>query len=281
MWFDDRLVVPKDRELRNKILDEVHSSKLSIHPGNSKMYQDLKPRFWWTKMKKEIAAYVARCDTCCRVKAIHLKPAGLLQPLSVPGWKWEEINIDFIVGLPPTQKGYNSIWVIVDRLTKSAHFILVRSNYRPSDYVELYFSQIVKLHGVPQTIVLDRGPQFTARFWEHLYSLLGTKLVRSPAYHPQTSGQTKRVNQILEDMLRACVISSKGAWEKWIPLVEFSYNNSYQESIQIGPFEALYGRKCRTPLNWVEPGERIYYDIDFVKEVEEQVLTIQKHMEAA
>jgi len=104
------------------------------------MYEDLKPHFWYTKMKKKIAAYVARCDTCCRVKAIHLKPTGLLQHLSVSGWKWEEIIMDFIVGLPPTQKGYNSIWVIVDRLPKSAHFIAVRSTYRLSDYVELYFS---------------------------------------------------------------------------------------------------------------------------------------------
>jgi len=157
--------------------------------------------------------------------------------------------MDFIVGLPPTQKGYNSIWVIVDRLTKSAHFIPVHSTYRPSEYAELYFSQIVKLHGVPRTIISDRGAQFTARFWEHLHSLLGTKLVRSSAYHPQTSGQTERVNQILEDMLRACVISSKGLWEKWLPLAEFSYNNSYQVSIQMAPFEALCGRKCRTPLN--------------------------------
>ena len=214
LWFDDRLVVPKDHELRNKILDEAHSSKLSINPGSSKMYQDLKPRFWWTMMKKEIEAYVARCDTCCRVKAIHLKPAGLLQPLSVLGWKWEKISMDFIVGLPPTQKGHNSIWVIADHLTKSAHFIRVRSNYCPSEYVELYFSQIVKLHEVPQTIISDQGPQFTPHFWEHIHSLLGTKLVRSSAYHPQTSGQTERVNQVLEDMLRACVISSKGAWEK-------------------------------------------------------------------
>ena len=162
LWSDGRLVVPKD--LRNKILDEAHSSKLSIHPGSSKMYQDSKPCFWWTKMTKEIAAYVARCDTCCGVKAIHLKPVGLLQPLLVLGWKWEEISIDFIVGLPPTQKGYNSIWVIVDRLTKSAHFIPVQSTYQPSDYAELYFSQIVRLHGVPRTIISDRGPQFTAHF---------------------------------------------------------------------------------------------------------------------
>jgi hypothetical protein len=142
MWFKDRLVVPKDRELRNHIISKAHSSKLSIHLGSSKMYHDLKPHYWWTKMRKEIAAYVARCDICYRVKAMHMK-AGLLQPLSIPGWKWEEISMNFIVGLPPTVKNHNSIWVIVDRLTKSAHFIPVRVDYRPTDYAELYFHQIV------------------------------------------------------------------------------------------------------------------------------------------
>ena len=122
-------MVPKDRELRNQILDEAHSSKLSIHLGSSKMYQDLKTHFWWTKMKKEITAYVARCDNYSMVKADHLKAAGLLQPWSVLGWKWEEISMDFIVGLPPTQKGFDSIWVIVDCLAKSVHFIPVRTNY--------------------------------------------------------------------------------------------------------------------------------------------------------
>ena len=123
-------MVPKDRELRNRLMDEAHLSKLSIHPGSTKMYQDLRPRFWWTKMKKEIATYIARCDTCCRVKAIHLKPAGMLQPLSILDWKWKEISMDFITGLPTTPKGNDSIWVIVDRLTKSAHFIPVKSTYR-------------------------------------------------------------------------------------------------------------------------------------------------------
>jgi hypothetical protein len=157
LWFKDRLVVPKDRELRNDIMSKAHSSKLSIHRGSNKMYYDLKSYYWWTKMRKEIAAYVARCDTCCRVKAMHMK-AGLLQPLSIPGWKWEEISMDFIVGLPPTVKNHNSIWVIVDRLTKSAHFIPVRVDYRPIDYAELYFNQIVWLHGIPRTIISDRGP---------------------------------------------------------------------------------------------------------------------------
>jgi hypothetical protein len=126
LWFKDRLVVPKNRELRNQIMFEAHSSKLFIHPSSSKMYYDLKPYYWWTKMRKEIAAYVARCDTCCRVKAMHMK-AGFCQPLSIPGWKWVEISMDFIVGLPPTVKNHNSIWVIVDRLTKSAHFIFCPS----------------------------------------------------------------------------------------------------------------------------------------------------------
>ena len=154
----DWLVVPKDRELRNQILEEAHSSNLSIHPDSSKMYQDLKTCFWWTKMKKEIAAFVARCDNCCRVKAIHLKLAGLLQPLSIPSWKWDDISMDFIVGLPITENDQDSIWVLVDHLTKSTHFIPVKERYRPHQYAELYNAQILRLHGVPKSIMLDRGP---------------------------------------------------------------------------------------------------------------------------
>jgi hypothetical protein len=130
LWFDDRLVVPKDRELKNKLMDEAHLLKLSIHLESSKMYQELRPHFWCTKMKKEITAYVARCDTYCRVKTIHMRPAGLLQPLSVPSWKWDDISMDFITGLPTTQKGHDLIWVIVDRL-KTAHFLPVKTGYRP------------------------------------------------------------------------------------------------------------------------------------------------------
>jgi hypothetical protein len=200
-----------------------------------------------------------------------MKPARLLQPLSILGWKWDEISMDFISGIPRSEKGHDSIWVIVDRLTKSAHFIPVGIDYRPHQYAQIYLNQIVHLHGVPRTIVSKCGPQFTACFWECLHKELGTNLVRSSAYHPQTSRQTKRVNQILEDMLRACVISSKGSWEKWLSVAEFLYNNSYQESIQMAPFEALYGCKCRTPLNWIEPRERRYYGIYFVKEAEKQV----------
>jgi hypothetical protein len=152
-------------------------------------------------MKGEIAKYVSECDTCQKVKASHLKISGTLQPLSIPSWKWEDISMDFIVGLPNTSQKHDSIWEIVDRLTKIAHFLLVHTTYTAKKYAEVYLDQIVQLHGVPKTIISDRGAQFIARFWEQLQLSLDTKLIRSSAYHPQTDGQTKRVNQILEDML--------------------------------------------------------------------------------
>ncbi|WVZ80643.1 LOW QUALITY PROTEIN: hypothetical protein U9M48_028102, partial [Paspalum notatum var. saurae] len=177
LWFKNRLVVPKDMELRKKILDEAHTSMFTLHSGSNKMYQDLKQKFWWTRMKREIAKYVSECDVCQRVKADHLKPAGMLQPLAVPAWKWEDIHMDFIVGLPRTQKGYDSIWVIIDRFTKSAHFIPVKTTYRAKQYAELYISRIVSLHGVPLTITSDRGSLFLSRFWEQLQTALGTNLI--------------------------------------------------------------------------------------------------------
>ena len=165
--------------------------------------------------------------------------------------------MDFITGLPRTLHGYNSIWVVVDRLTKSAHFLPVKDRYTVDKYAELYLTKIVCLHGVPQSIVSDRGPQFTARFWKSLHDAMGTDLTFSTAYHPQTGGQTERVNQILEDMLRSCAIIYGKSWDECLPFAEFSYNNSYQASIEMSPFEALYGRGCRTPLNWSEFGERV------------------------
>jgi hypothetical protein len=179
LWFEDRLVVPKNRDLKKRILDEAHLSKFSMHAGSTKMYHDLKPLYWWTRMKREIAQYVSECDTCQRIKASHLKSAGALQPLSIPSWKWDDISMDFIVGLPNTSRHHDSIWVIVDRLTKVAHFLPVHITDKAHKYAELYIDQIVCLHGLPRTIVSDRGAQFIAKFWEQLQESLGTKLIRS------------------------------------------------------------------------------------------------------
>lgn len=183
--------------------------------------------------------------------------------------------MDFIVGLHVTFRKHDSIWVIVDRLAKYAHFIPVHTKYGSKKYVKLYISHILCLHGVPNTIVSDQGTQFVNRFWEQLHTSLGTTLIRSLAYHPQKDGQTERVNQILEDILRSCVLTSGKNWDEHLPLAEFSYNNSYQESIEMSPFEALYGRSCRTPLNWSESGERIIYGSELVAQAEKKVRVIQ------
>jgi transposase InsO family protein len=159
---------------------------------------------------------------CQRVKAKHQRPAGLLQPLKVPKWKWEEIGMDFIVGLPRTRDGYYSIWVIIDRLTKVVHFIPVKTTYSGAQLAELYMSRIVCLHGVPKKIVSDQGTQFTSRFWKRLHESMDTKLNFSSAYHPQTDGQTERTNQVLEDMLRACALKHGRSWDKSLPYAEFS-----------------------------------------------------------
>jgi hypothetical protein len=245
------------------------------------MYQDLKQHYWWTKMKIEIARYMARCDTSRRVKSIHMKAARPLQSLPIPAWKWEDISMDFIVGLPWTAKRFDSIWVIVDRLTKIAHFLPVKTNHPVAVYAQLYIARILSLHGIPKMIVSDRGPQFVSMFWNELHKSLGTKLLHSSAYHPQTSGQTERVNQILEDMLWACVLELPQKWDDCLPLAEFSYNNNYQESIKMAPFEALYRRRCRTPLNWSEPREWWYFRPDLVKETEAKVQQIRHHLKEA
>jgi hypothetical protein len=183
LWFESRFVVPKNKDLKKKILDEAHLSKFSMHLGSTKMYHDLKPLYWWTRMKREITQYVSEGDTFQRIKASHLKSAGALQPLSIPSWKWDDISMDFIVGLPNTSRHHDSIWVIVDQLTKVAHFLPVPTTDKAQKYAELYIDRIVCLHGLPRTIVSDRGAQFDARFWEQLQESLGTKLIRSLAYH--------------------------------------------------------------------------------------------------
>jgi hypothetical protein len=226
------------------------------------MYHDLKPTYWWYGMKRDVAEYVSLCDTCQQVKAEHQRPAGLLQSLQVPECKWEEIVIEFIVVLPRTRSGYDSIWVIMDQLTKVAHVIPVKITYSGPQLAELYMSRIVCLHGVPKKIVFDRGTQFTSKFWERLHETLDTQLRFSSAYHPQTDGQTERVNQILEDMLRACALQYGRSWDKSLPYAKFSYNNSHQESLKMSPVEMLYGRRCRTPLFWSEAGEWKVFGLD-------------------
>ncbi|KAL5558546.1 hypothetical protein UlMin_034757 [Ulmus minor] len=161
-----RLCIPDDAELKEQLLSEAHATPYSVHPGATKMYQDLKERFWWSGMKKEVAEYVAKCLICQKVKAEHQRPGGELQPLDIPEWKWDQITMDFIVGLPRTAKGHDAIWVVVDRLTKSAHFMSIKTTFSLEQLAALYVREIVRLHGVLKSIVSDRDARFTSKFWK-------------------------------------------------------------------------------------------------------------------
>ncbi|XP_019238505.1 PREDICTED: uncharacterized protein LOC109218581 [Nicotiana attenuata] len=198
-----RLCVPDVDGLRERIMSEAHNSRYSIHPGSTKMYHDLKEVYWWNDMKKNIADFVAKCPNCQQVKVEHQRPGGLTQNIEIPIWKWEMINMDFITGLPRSFRKHDSIWVIVDRLTKSAHFLPVKTTDSAEDYAKLYIKEIVRLHGTPLSIISDRGAQFTANFWKSFQKGLGTRVNLSTAFHPQRDGQAERTIQTLEDMLRA------------------------------------------------------------------------------
>ncbi|GJX99570.1 putative nucleotidyltransferase, ribonuclease H [Tanacetum coccineum] len=247
--FEGRIWLPLFGGLRDLIMHESHKSKYSIHPGSDKMYQDLKKLYWWPNMKAEIATYVSKCLTCAKVKAEHQKPSGLLQQPEIPEWKWEKITMDFVSGLPRTPSGYDSIWVIVDRLTKSAHFLPMKKTDSIEKLAQLYLKEIVCKHGVPTSIISDRDSLFTSRFWKSLQEAMGTQLDMSTAYHPETDGQSERTIQTLEDMLRA----------RLIYLINHGIHNTFHVSNL---------KKCLADENLVIPLEEIQLDdkLHFIEE---------------
>ena len=279
--FRGRIYVPNLKDLRQRILNEAHRTRYTVHPGATKMYRDLREVYWWPGLKTSVARKVAQCDTCQRIKIEHQKPAGLVRPLEIPEWKWEHVTMDFVTGFPKGQKGNDAIWVVVDRLTKSAHFLPTRMDRPVRKFAEQYIGEIIRLHGTPVSIVSDRDPRFTSRFWGSLQECLGTQLNLSTAYHPQTDGQSERTIQTLEDMLRSCALDFEGNWEEHLPLVEFAYNNSYHSSIGMAPYEALYGRKCRSPICWTEVGERQILGPELVQQTTEKIQKIQERIRTA
>ncbi|GKD96088.1 putative reverse transcriptase domain-containing protein [Tanacetum coccineum] len=211
-------------------MDEAHKSKYSVHPGADKMYYDLRDSYWWPGMKKDTPEY----------------------KLEIPVWKWEGIAMDFVTTLLRTSSGHDTIWVIVNRLTKSAHLLPMREGYKMERLSRLYLNEIVARHG--------------------------TRLDMSTAYHLQTDGQSERTIQTLEDMLRACILDFGESWDVHLPLVEFSYNNSYHASVRCAPFEALYGRKCHSPIMWVEVGEGQLIGPELVQETTEKISQIKDRL---
>nr|GEX03533.1 retrotransposon protein, putative, Ty3-gypsy subclass [Tanacetum cinerariifolium] len=205
------------------------------------MNYDLRDRYWWSRMKKDIAVYVSRCLTCLKATAEHQRPSGLLQPPEIPEWKWERIVIDFVTKLPRTSSWHDTIWVIIDWLTKFAQFLPMREDYKMDRLARIYLNKIVSQNGVPISIISDRDSRCKLKFLQTMQETLGTKLDMSTAYHLQTDGQSGHTIQTLEDMLRACILDFGGRWDVHPPLVDFSFNNSYHSSVRCAQFKALYG----------------------------------------
>jgi len=189
--------------------------------------------------------------------------------------------MDFITGLLRTKKNNDSIMVVVDKLSKATHFIHVQSTYRAVQIAHIFMHNVFKLHGLPRTIISDRDVKFTSAFWKTLFAELGTQLNFSTAYHPQTNGQTERVNQLVEDMLRAYVMQKPTQWEEYLHLVEFAYNNGYHTSLQMSPFEVLYGRKCQTPSSWGGPKDKLRLGLEMLKEMEDMVKKVRANLKVA
>ncbi|CAL8169354.1 unnamed protein product [Prunus armeniaca] len=224
-----------------------------MHPASAKMYRTLREYYSWPHMKGDIAKYVSRCLICQQVKAECQKQSGLMQPLSIPEWKWEYITMEFVFKLPCTSKGHDGIWL-----------------------AKLFVYEIVRLHGAPMSIVSDMDARFTSHFWKCLHEAMGTKLQFSTAFHPQTDGQSERTIQTLEDMLRSCVLQLKDNWDTHLALVDFAYNNSYHSSIEMAPYEALYERQCRTPICWNEVGDKKVEKVDSIPATIEKVKMIRE-----
>ncbi|KAJ9542418.1 hypothetical protein OSB04_028924 [Centaurea solstitialis] len=270
----EQVWVPDAGGARQTLLEEAHKSRFSIHPGSTKMYRDLRTNYWWSRMKREVVRYVESCLTCLKVKAEHQRPHGKMQPLEITEWKWENLTMDLITK-PKTPRKFDAIWVIVDRLTKSAHFLAIRESFT---FVR---EEVVRRHGVPVSIISDRDTRFTSRFWERFHADMGTRLHFSTTYHPPTDGQSERTIQTLEDMLQACLLDFRGSWDTYLPLAEFSYNNSYHSSIGMPPYEMLYGRRYRTPIYWGEVGQRVLRSTWVVQQTTEHIQRIRERLRTA
>ncbi|GJQ88869.1 putative reverse transcriptase domain-containing protein [Tanacetum coccineum] len=250
LYYMDRIWVPLKGDVRTLIMDEAHRLKYYVHLGPDKMYYDLRDRYWWLVMKKDIAVYVSRCMTCLKVKAEHQRLSSLLQQPEFPEWKWEGIAMDFVTKLPRTSSGHDTIWVIADRLTKSAHFLPMHEDYKVDRLARLYLNEIVARHGVSISIISDRDSRFTSRFWQSMQEALGTWLDMSTAYHTQTDGESEHTIQTLEDMLRACVLDFGGSWN------------------------------CRSPIMWAEVGEGQLIGPKLVQENTEKISQIKDRLKA-
>jgi len=240
--FRGRVWIGSNSALQTKLISAFHSSAIGGHSGVHATYQRIKRLFVWAGLKAQVTDFVHQCDICQHAKHSNARPAGLLQPLPPPTGPWRDITMDFVEGLPLSE-GCNVIMVVVDRFTKFAHFVPLRHPFTAPAVARLFVDSVVKLHGMHRTIISDRDRIFTSSFWKKLFQQLGTKLKFTTAYHPQTDGQSERVNQCLEMFLRCTVQDAPRQWRRFLPLAEFWYNSCFHTSIGCSPFQALYGHE--------------------------------------
>lgn len=238
-----RLWIGANTATRTKLIAAMHNSAVGGHSGSTATYQRMRKLFDWRGLKRDVEEYVRQCTVCQQAKHEHSKPAGLLAPLPIPTAPWEDLTMDFAEGLPASE-GYDAIMVVVDRFTKFAHFVPLRHPFTATQVARAFWDKIVKLHGVPSLIVSDRDKVFTSNLWRELLAGAGTKLLYSTAYHPQTDGQTERVNQCMEMYLRCAVHDAPRKWRRWLPMAEFWYNSTFHASLNCTPFKALYGKEA-------------------------------------
>ncbi|GJX94397.1 putative reverse transcriptase domain-containing protein [Tanacetum coccineum] len=278
IWAAPTMPTEKDKKYEWEKEDEEAFQTLKQKLCSAPILAQDVSRFEAVILVPRMLASVSKCLTYAKVKAEHQKPSGLLQKPKIPVWKWERITTDFVSGLPRTPSGYDTIWVIVNRLTKLAHFLPMKKTDTIEKLTQLYLKEIVYRHSVPILIISDQDSNFTSRFWKLLQKALGMNLDMSIAYHPQMDGQRERTIQMLEDMLRSCVIDFKSSWDRHLPLVEFSYNNSYRASIKAAPYEALYERKCKSPVCWSEVRDRQLIGPKLIRETTEKIFQIKNHL---
>jgi hypothetical protein len=231
----NRLCIPVG-SVRHLLLQEAHGGGLMGHFGAKKMEDVLASHFFWPKMRRDVEQFMAHCTTCQKAKP-RLNPHGLYMPLPVPSIPWTDILMDFVLGLPRTKRGRDSIFVVVDRFSKMAHFIPCHKSDDVVHIADLFFKEIIRLHGMPSTIVSDRDAKFLSHFWRTLWNKLGIKLLFSTTYHPQTYGQTEVVNRTLGTMLRAVLKKILKVWEECLPHVEFAYNQVTHSTTKVSPFQ--------------------------------------------
>ncbi|KAJ0895862.1 putative nucleotidyltransferase, Ribonuclease H [Helianthus annuus] len=280
LYYQSKIFIPCQQQLRLLLLNEFHASQAGGHSGIRVTIKRLAAAFSWPKLKADVVNFIRQCQVCQQVKYPTHKPYGLLQPLPIPSNVWQDVSMDFITNLP-LSNGKSAIWVIVDRFSKFAHFIPLPPHYGAVMLATLFLQNVYRLHGFPKSIVTDRDPIFLSKFWKELFKQVGTKLKFSTAYHPQTDGQTEVVNRCLQNFLRSFAGDEPRAWSKYLYLAEYWYNTSHHSSINMSPFQALYGQPIPEAIRY-KPEMSDNPSIDFtLKEMQRLRVVLKQNLKRA